>query len=182
MISALLLGSALALGPATSRLIPVSEPTAIDRTTHQGLTFLAQATQTSFRALNPAAHPILLVFSHQDGGVHASVLLAPGDHLESRFPHGTLDGMWLEVVSLDPRGRSTTGALELDALRSEGAHALWVEHQAGEPTGRLAAWIVDGTGQSSTSSTHVPGPVPVPVKSKQHERAPKIRRNPLPPL
>jgi hypothetical protein len=180
MISALLLGSVLALGPATSRLIPVREPKPIDRTALEGLSFLAQVTATSFKALNPAGHPILLVFSHQGGGVHASVLLAPGDHLESRFPRGTLGGMSLEVVSLDPRDRSTTGALELDALRTEGAQALWVERKDGAPTGRLVAWIVDGTGLSNANSTHVPGPVP--IKSQKRERAPRIRRDPLPPL
>ena len=180
MISALLLGSALALGPATSRLTPVSEPTPIDRATQQSLSFVAQVTQTSFKALNPAEHPILLVFSHPDGGANASVLLAPGDHLESRFPHGTLDDMWLEVVSLDPRGRATTGALELNALRAKSAQVLCVERRVEAPAGRLAAWLVDGEGRSNASSTHVPGPVP--IKSQQRERAPKIRRAPLPPL
>ena len=180
MIPALLLGSALALGPATSRLIPVGEPTPIDRTTHQGLSFLARATQTSFRAVNPAEHPILLVFSHQRGGVHASVLLAPGDHLESHFPRATLDGVWLEVIRLDPLGRSSTGALELDALSAQGTQVLWVERRAGAPTGRLDAWIVDGAGPSNASSNHVPGPVP--IKSRERERAPRIQRDPLPPL
>ena len=174
MISALLLGSALALGPATSRLVPVSEPTLIDRSTHQELSFLAHVTETGFKALNPAAHPVLLVFGHRDGGVHASVLLAPGDQLESRFPRGTLDDLWIEVVSFEVSGRTSTGALELNALRSQGAQVLWVERQA--------AWILDDAGRYplKSSSAHVPGAVP--RGNKHSEKAPRIKRDPLPPL
>ena len=193
MIPALLLGSALALGPTSSKLVGIREPTQFDQITHPELEFVAQATQTHFTALNPTAHPTLLVFSHRGGGIRASVLLAPGDQLASRFPHGTLEGLWLEVVSLDPQRWSTTGALAIDDMTAEGVRALWVEREVGVPTGRLSAWILDGVGlapifpegdyapiASKASPTHVPGAVP--RKTQRREKAPRIKRDPLPPL
>ena len=158
------------------------------------LELLARVSDTRLVALNPGTRPQLLVFSHPRGAVLTQVVIPAGGNLEYDFPHGTLNGLALELVARNERGLCSSGELSLTALVRGEFDLIWMEssersiHTWGDlPTGPtlVPATRDSGSGFLSLSAPSAPAPhVPVitPTDKPKGDLPPRIEPNPLPPV
>jgi hypothetical protein len=195
MLRSLLMASVLAVAFPDASTDPLSLPSPVP----EELQLLARASSTRFVAINAATTSQLLVFGDSQGAL-AQLLLAPGETFDASFPAGTLDGLFMEALVFSGGGWTRSGALSFDDINTEGVDALYVE--AG-PNG-TQAWLVDPIGrvlvessgtllppqfESVCSSSSQPlileplhTPVLTPADAQQGEVAPKLERDPLPPV
>jgi hypothetical protein len=157
------------------------------------LELVARLGETRMSAHNPGERPQLLIVGELDGCARVRTWLAPGATLDARFPHGSLSGLALEVVSFGPFGVTSSGLLPLTELASAGFDAFWVESTAGgsHAWGRsgptTTALGAASSGFSGLSAgARPPKPVHVPVVTPADRRngdvPPRLEKKPLPPL
>jgi hypothetical protein len=158
------------------------------------LELLARVSETRLVALNPSAHPQLLVFTAARGAVRTQVVLAAGDSLAFDYPSGTLQGLDLELVTRAENGLISSGELSLHSLVQAEFDLIWMEsvgvrvHTWGElPTGPALIPPTRGSGTAfqPMSAPSVPAPhVPVitPTDKPKGDLPPRIEPEPLPPV
>jgi hypothetical protein len=105
--------------------------------------FAASAAPTRFTAANTSTHTQLLLLGDATLGARAQMLIAPGANFETYFPSGTLDGLFIEIVSFTPEGRKASGAVSFDKLLVSGIDSLSIEITAGVST----PWLNTATGR-----------------------------------
>lgn len=105
-----------------------------------GTHFNAAATPTHFAATNPNDYTVLMVLGDATHGARAQMLVAPFESLETSFPSGTLDDLYIEVVFFTQDGARSSGAVSFDTLLATQSEYLEVEETADD----LQPWITDG--------------------------------------
>jgi hypothetical protein len=159
------------------------------------LELLARVNETRLVALNPSTRPQLLVFSHRHGGAPTQVVVPAGGHLQYDFPHGTLNGLELELVARGEHGLRSSGELSLTGLVHGEFDLIWMEtvdgsvHTWGQlPTGSA---LVPPQRDSDSGFLNLPAPsapaaphVPVitPIDKPKGDLPPRIEPEPLPPV
>lgn len=153
---------------------------------------VALVSPTSFRAVNPSDHALMLVL-HTDPPRRAAVqMLAPRSGMECRFPLGALDGLWLRVAARTERGLELSTALELGSLARTGLVGFDLAIE--EPAEWLAelAWVPLHAVTSSEGAKALNGAVlplaPAPTHSPavtpqgKKKDVPPVLEEQLPPL
>lgn len=115
----------------------------------QETVFVASATTTHFKALNPNSFTVLMVLGDLAHGARAQMLVAPGAEFETSFPSGTLDQIYIEVVFYSPAGRYSSGAVSFDSVMQWQASSLEVELTNAESE----SWICTATGRVPAESS-----------------------------
>ena len=188
--------AAVALGafgtlPAPSPDIAREEVQAI------GIEVFCEVSESHFAAKNDSFHDYVLVFGDLEHGVLSHSLLHAGQSMAFAFPVGTLDGVFVEFLTLGEAGWTGSGAMPLGELAARGQKSVWVQ---ASPQ-RLNAWIEHAQGfelwspcgpllpQRPTHSqqnaapknaTHVP--VVDPSDEPEEEAPPVLEPKPLPPV
>ena len=163
-----------------------------------GIEVVLEVEADRFTAENHGANDYLLVFGDADHGALTHVVLRSGATLAYEFGAGLLDGLFLEVLSVE-RGRwVASGALPLGELTRTDHGSVWLQR-----TPRvLDAWIERGEGfdhwtslgplapqspggsvrgqAAHRESLHVP--VVDPSDEPEEEKPPVLEPKPLPPV
>lgn len=158
-------------------------------------------TETQFSARSFSEVPQVLMFRCAESRVLVLQRLAPGSQVSWTFPRHALNGIELEVVSLENGAWHHTGAMPLSQVLDNGAENLWIQSAGAHSL----AWMQIGTrlalfqseddllpsaiqaldGESATNAselapTHVP--VITPSDKPTGDAPPKLEERPLPPV
>jgi hypothetical protein len=159
---------------------------------------------TSFAARNHSDHDQVLLFRNAGQDLVIARTLPAGADVLWSFPRQALQGVQLEVVSIEASGPRNGGLVALDELFSQAADALWVQHgyerpasslefdglfERIEPQGTMLPKALLDAGPRTLSSygstefnsgTHVPEPTPSP--KPEDYGPPELEEAPLPPV
>jgi len=164
-----------------------------------GIEVVLDVSETHFGAENLGRHDFLMIFGDANQGVMSHTLLHPGTSISYDFKAGLLDGMFLEILSLQEGSWIATGALPLGEFVKRQPESIWVQ----SAKQHLNAWIerADGfdlwadSGPLVPQTGHVPAskpesktnksmhvPVVDPSDEPEEEKPPVLEPKPLPPV
>jgi len=157
---------------------------------------LIQVSTTEFTFNNISTLPQLLVVGDAEFGATGTSQIAPGESVTYPFPGGIVDGLLIEVITMDTENWRNTGALELSSVLQADDGALWIQnaetfsvgwttvlgelqHEA-PITGLLSeAYIAAHAGllnYEELASMHIPVPIP----GDDTDGPPVVEDDPLP--